>query len=182
MPGGPVERVQGHSAVEPAGRVPGVEGVRQWRQQILAHAGPSRARASILAADKSSGSSEVARPPIRDSASVRDPRGSSRWLRVSSTSPSPTSVGGDLIVEDPLSSPRARRGSLRGGHAARALRRRGRAGRRTKSEWSRLAFSHPQHVVEQQLVAVVTGSGAGGRVRERREDLAEGADFGVDAE
>jgi hypothetical protein len=47
----PVERVERHAAIDPAGGVAGVERVRQWRQEIFVDAGSVPDQRQLFAAN-----------------------------------------------------------------------------------------------------------------------------------
>ena len=168
VPGGPVERVEGHAAVDPAGGVAGVEGVGQRRhagtrgtpvrlagQREVAGRGRRRAGRRWTARRSGNSASSPRLERVEEGAGVGDQA-------------EPDLVGDDLAVEQP----RPRLGD------APASRPAGRAARRTstprsrilvmKSTWSRWAFSHPHHVVEQQVVAVGRGQPLVREARARR--------------
>ena len=180
VPGRPVQRVERHAAVEPAGGVARVERVGQRRHEVLAHAGRLAGQRDVAAC----GSRRAGRRwPARRSGTRRARAASSdsRNARVSSTRPEPDLVGDDLAVQQPVLGARACAivsasrscSSTTSTPRSRSL--------LTKSAWSRWAFS--THITSSNsrsslLVGVSRRCARPGRAHQH---LAQPADLGVDA-
>ena len=100
---------------------------------------------------------------------------------MSSTSPRPTSFGGDLAVEQPRLGPRGSPWSRRAGRAARRPRRRAARSLSTKSAWSRWAFSTHITSSKSRSSALVGVSRRCARPGAQTSTLRSRADLGVDA-
>ena len=176
--GRPEQRVERQPAVDPAGGVARVERVRQRRHQVLGTPAVSRARAGTrtrYSAGRSRGG-QPADQQLGEPPRLQD----SRKPRVSSTRPRPTSLGTILRSSSHAFALRDLPSSRRAGRAARRPRRRGRASCR-RSRRGRAGVLHPQHVVEQQVVAVGRGQALVRQAGRADQHLAQLAHLGVHA-
>ena len=178
VPGRPEERVQGQPAVQPAGGVPRVQRVRQRRHEVLPRPRRLAGECQVVADRKSSGRSEVASPPMRNSASWRG-SSESRNARVSSSRPRPTWLATILrSSSQALASgrPRSRRAVVQLDHVDAAA-------PQLVDEVGVVALRvlDPQDVVEQEVVGVRGGQPPVRQTRCADQDLAQLPDLRVDA-
>ena len=174
----PVQGIQRHAPVDPAGRVPRVERVGERREEILGDARCLLDHGQIFGgvAGRQVDGGETADHELRESAGVEAFQKSAGL----SDQAQANLVGHDLCVQEPL---------LGGGHIERlrqeivhlhhldpAL-----PHLRHEVEMIALGALHPHHVVEQELIAVARGEARMREARRADEDFPQGADFGVDA-
>ena len=175
---GPVEGVERHAAVYPAGGVARVQGVRQRRHEVLPHAG-------LFAGERDVGGTEVAGQVGRGQPADQVP-GERAGLQAVQERPrlvdqaEPHLVGDDLPVQEP----RLRIGvgeylgqeivQLDDLHPAFAH-------LGDEVEMVPLGALHPQDVVEQEVVAVGRGEPVVGEPGCADQDLAQLADLGMGA-
>ena len=96
----PVERVQRHAAIDPAGRVAGVEGVGKRRQKVLRDAGGVAHELQHLAADlvRKFGGRKTANQCLGEVAGLEPFKIAPHFV----DEPEPDLVRGHLVVQDPL--------------------------------------------------------------------------------
>lgn len=174
----PVHRVQGHAAVDPASGVAGELGVRQRRQQ---EAGMAQVLAVHLEDVGAFAGGQVVSGDAADQVL-------GQLARLQALQPGAQlagqaqadAVGGDLAIEDPLQRFRVLDGlgqqivHLEDVDAALAH-------LGDEVEVVALGLVHPDHVVEQQLVAVARGQALVGESGRADHHFAQFAGFGVDA-
>ena len=179
VPRRPVQRVERHAAVDPAGGVARVQRVRQRRQQVLGGAGGLLDDLQRLAADLLG---EVVRRQAADQrlgqlAVVQALEVAAQLVDEAQAH----LVGHDLVVEDPLLAlghgHRLGQQVVHLHHLDAAVAHLG-----DEVEVVALGVLDPQHVVEQQLVAVARRQAAVRHARRADHHLAQLADFRMHAE
>ena len=179
MPRRPVERIERHAAVDPAGGVARVQRVRQRRQQVFGDAGRFLDHLQRLAADRLG---EFERREAADQGFGEDAVVEAFEVAAQLVDEAEADlVGHDLVVEDPLLALRDRDGLgeqvVHLHHVDAAVAHLG-----DEVEVVALGVLDPQHVVEQQLVAVGRRQPLVRPTGRADHHLAQLADFRMDAE
>ena len=176
---GPVQRIERHAAVDPAGGVARVERVRQRRQQVLGGAGGLARSLERLAADLFGHflCREAADQRLRESTVVHALQITAQLVDEAESD----GVRHDLLVEDPLLALGHRHGLgeqiVHLDHFDAAV-----AHLLHEVEVVALGVLHPQHVVEQQRVAVARREALVGAARRAHHHLAQLADLRMNSE
>ncbi len=179
MPRRPVQRIEGDPAVDPAGGVARVQRVRQRRQQVFGDAGRLLDHLQCLAADRLG---ELERREAADQGFCEGAVVEAFEVAAQLVDEAETDlVGHDLVVEDPLLALRHRNGLgeqvVHLHHVDATVAHLG-----DEVEVVALGVLDPEHVVEQQLVAVGRREALVCPTGGADQDLAQLADFRMNAE
>ena len=177
-PDRPVQRVQRHAAVDPARRVPRIEGVRQRRQKILGDPGRLPNHRQILGAAlvRQIRRRETADHELRELPRIEALEERPRFI----DKPKADLVDRDLAVQDPFlrfrNVERLRQQVVHLDNVDAAF-----AHLVDEVEMIALGVVHPQDVVEQERVAVRRRQPRVRQARRADHDLVQRADLGMDS-